>query len=185
MELTNKQNDTFSNLTKDEWLEEIMDEYGDRLTKLSFTYLKDWGRAQEVVQDVFIKCYKMHSTYPDIKYFRSWIYRITINRCKDVLRSSLVKRVIVDSNIFKSVSSQDATPEDKSIKKDEKELLTESILLLPIKYREVVLLFYYENLSIQEIGELLGINQNTIKTRLKRSREVLKNLLESSEINER
>lgn len=184
MELINKQGKTLSDSAKDIWLEEIMNEYGDRLTNLAFSYLKDWGKAQEIVQDVFITCYKMHNILPEIKSFKSWIYRITINRCKDVLRSSFIKRVIVNNNIFISVRSPEPSPEYSTIKKDEDKLLSESILLLPVKYREIILLYYYENLSIQEISILISINQNTIKTRLKRGREMLKTHLESSDVNE-
>ena len=183
MEWTNKYGDTVST-SQDEWLEKIMDEYGERLTKLSFSYLKDWGKAQEIVQDVFITCHKMYDKKSEIQSFKSWIYRVTINRSKDVLRSSLVKRVIVNNSLFSFLSSTEPSPETTSIIRDEHELLSDSVLSLPIKYREVVLLYYYENLSVQEISQLLNMNQNTIKTRLKRSREILKNLLEGSDWNE-
>lgn len=181
----NKGKENFSDLSKEDWIEEIMTEYGDRLTKLSFSYLKDWGRAQEVVQDVFITCYTMYDTFSEINSFKSWVYRVTINRSKDVLRSSYVKRVIVNSSIFKFITATGISTENNSIKKEEQGLLSICVLSLPIKYREVVLFFYYEDLSIQEISHLLKINQNTIKTRLRRGREMLKNLLESSDINER
>ena len=184
MELTNIESKATSETKQDEWLEEIMNEYGDRLTILAFSYLKDWGKAQEVVQDVFVTCYKMYKTTPEIISFKSWIYRVTVNRCKDVLKSSLLKRVIVNNSLFAILRSPEPSPEHTSIKKDERELVSEGVLSLPIKYREVIILYYYENLSILEISELLKTNQNTIKTRLKRSKAILKTLLESSDIND-
>jgi RNA polymerase sigma factor (sigma-70 family) len=170
-----------SELDKDNLLERIMDEYGERLTKLSYHYVRDWGQAQEVVQDVFVSCYKHIDKYDHINSYKSWIYRVTINKCKDKLRSSLLKRFIFNNEIFKNMNSMEPTPEDQVLKDKEAEFLSECVLSLPIKYREVIILFYYEELSIDEISSLLNMNPNTIKTRLKRSRDLLKNLLESGE----
>jgi RNA polymerase sigma factor (sigma-70 family) len=72
-------------------------------------------------------------------------------------------------------------PEEKVLKDREDEFLSKCVLSLPVKYREVIILFYYEEMSINEISSLLDMKQNTIKTRLKRSRDLLKNLLESGE----
>lgn len=176
--LTNLENESFTGLNEEQWLEEIMDQYGDQLVKLSYSYLRDWGKAQEVVQDVFFISYKQYDTYPEIKSFKAWIYRVTINRCKDVLKSSWIKRVIVNNSIFQFLSSKEFSPEMMSLKKNAYEQLAQSVLSLPVKYREVIHLFYYEDLSVQEISVLLKINQNTIKTRLKKGREILGDILE-------
>lgn len=176
--LSNLENKFITGLNEEQWLEEIMDQYGDQLVKLSYSYLRDWGKAQEVVQDVFFICYKQYHTYPEIKTFKAWIYRVTINRCKDVLKSSWIKRVIVNNSIFEFLSSKEFSPEMVSLKKNAYEQLAISVLSLPVKYREVIHLFYYEDLSVQEISALLKINQNTIKTRLKKGREILGNILD-------
>jgi RNA polymerase sigma factor (sigma-70 family) len=178
MVLADLANESFPELNEELWLEEIVDQYGDQLTKLSYSYLRDWGKAQEVVQDVFFISYKHYDTYPEIKSFKAWIYRVTINRCKDVLKSSWVKRVIVNNSVFQFLSSKEFSPEMVSLQKNEYEQLAQSVLSLPVKYREVIHLFYYEDLTVQEISLLLKINQNTIKTRLKRGREILENSLE-------
>ncbi|WP_237721489.1 sigma-70 family RNA polymerase sigma factor [Paenisporosarcina sp. TG20] len=178
------ENESFSGLNEEQWLEEIMDQYGDRLTKLSYSYLHDWGRAQEVVQDVFLICYKQYDTYLDIKSFKAWIYRVTINRCKDVLKSSWINRVVVKNSFFQFLSSKGDSPEMESLQKNSYEELAQSVLALPVKYREVIHLFYYEDLSVQEMSVLLKINQNTIKTRLSRGREMLGNILERGDSDE-
>nr|WP_279577067.1 sigma factor [Planococcus ruber] len=59
-------------INKDQWLKDLTDEYGDRLTKLSYSYLRDWGKAQEIVQDVFITCYQQYDTYRDIQSYKAW-----------------------------------------------------------------------------------------------------------------
>lgn len=174
-----------SQTEKDEWLETIMEEYGENLTRLSFSYLRDWGMAEEVVQDVFVKIYKNYDTYEEIGSFKSWIYRIAINRCKDVLRSSLFKRVVVQSQFFQFLDSKERTPEVQLVVKGEDADLINAVLALPMKYREVILLFYFEEMSNREIGNLLGVKENTVKTRLSRGREKLRLMLERCEFDGR
>nr|WP_256942576.1 sigma-70 family RNA polymerase sigma factor [Bacillus sp. OV166] len=163
---------------KDMWFEKIMDEYGDRLTKLSYNYTKDWNLAEDIVQDVFITCYKEYENIDKIVSFKAWIFRITINKCKDLLKSSIFKRVVTNSNLLTLIKSSELSPEMAIMKSGEEEFLSTCVLELPIKYREVITLYYYEELSIEEISEILKINRNTIKTRLNRARMKLKALLE-------
>jgi RNA polymerase sigma factor (sigma-70 family) len=163
---------------KDAWFEKIMDEYGDRLTKLSYNYTKDWSLAEDIVQDVFITCYKEYENFDKIVSYKAWIFRITINKCKDLLKSSIFKRVVTNSNLLLLNKSSELSPEMSIIKSSEEEFLATCVLLLPIKYREVITLYYYEELSIEEISEILKINRNTIKTRLNRARMKLKALME-------
>lgn len=179
MKNNNREIDLATN--QDEWLEIIMEHYGERLTKLSYNYLKDWNLAEDVVQDVFITCYQQHDRIHRITSFKSWIYRITINRCKDVLKSASFKKVMINSSLFQLFTSKDLTPELAMIKRSEEEELSLCVLALPVKYREVMILHYYEGLAIQDIQEILKLNQNTVKTRLNRGREKLKNLIERSE----
>ncbi|WP_026674809.1 sigma-70 family RNA polymerase sigma factor [Alkalihalobacterium bogoriense] len=168
---------------KDIWLEKIMEEYGERLTKLAYNYVKDWSLAQDVVQDVFVTCYQKYDEVESILSVKSWIYRITINRCKDIIKSSLFQRVIVNSSLFSVFKSKEVGPDMEIIRKDEQELLSLSVLSLSIKYREILILYYYEELSIDEISELLHLNANTVKTRLTRGRGKVKQWLERGGFN--
>ena len=170
---------------QDEWLEQLMDQYGNKLTNLAFSYLKDWGRAQEVVQDVFVTCYHRSHQLEEIRSIEAWLYRITINRCKDVLKSSWFKRVIVGSRLFQFLQSKEPTPQEHMLQNSEDEQLAQCVLELPLTYREVILLYYYEDLTVPEISELLDINQNTLRTHLKRGREKLAQLLEGGDQDER
>lgn len=174
------------NLPEEEiWLSGLMDEFGERLTKLSFSYLKDWGKAQEVVQDVFLTCYKKRHQVLELDSIESWLYRVTVNRCKDVLRTSWFKKVIVNNELFHYQKSNQPTPEIASITKSDNEKLVELVLALPVKYKEVILLFYYDDLSIEEISYVLKTNPNTVKTRLKRGRESLMKNVERNDFLER
>lgn len=160
------------------WFEEIMDEFGEKLTKLAYTYVKDWKIAEDLIQDVFIICYMQYEDLEAITSFKSWIYRITINKSKDVLKSSSIRRVIMNPNLFQFFRTKDLSPEMVMIKRSEEELLSLCVLALPLKYREVISLYYYEELQIEEISKILKMNRNTIKTRLNRARSKLKTMME-------
>lgn len=174
----------FSRINQEQWLSELIDEYGDRLTKLAYSYLRDWGKAQEIVQDVFLTCYQQYDTYEEIQSYKAWIYRITINRCKDVLKSSWARRVVVNNSLFQFLRSKEPSPESATLQKDEDVQLAQKVMELSVKYREIIHLHYYEELSVQEISQLLKINQNTVKTRLKRGRGLLESTMERGEWNE-
>jgi RNA polymerase sigma factor (sigma-70 family) len=160
-------------LNKDAWLESAMDNYGDAITKLAYHYVRDWGRAEDIAQDVFI------SAYQNIDYFKgkssekTWIYRIAVNRCKDILKSSGFRRTILSRFDFLQTKSTE-TPELTVVQRDTSHVLIKCLFELPAKYREVILLFYYDELSLLEVSEILGIKIDTVKTRLRRARGRLK-----------
>ncbi|MCA0147276.1 sigma-70 family RNA polymerase sigma factor [Rossellomorea vietnamensis] len=164
--------------SRDAWLERIMDEYGERVTKLAYNYVKDWGMAEDIVQEVFITCFRHYEKIDEIISFKAWIYRLAINRSKDVLKSSAFRRVVMNSSLYSIFTSKEPLPDMGLVKRSEEEILSRSVLDLPLKYREVIILYYYEECSIEEIKGLLGLNGNTIKTRLNRGRTKLKSSLE-------
>ena len=161
-----------NDIARSEWLTHLMNEYGNRLTKLAYTYVKDVGKAQEIVQDVFVTCYEQYEKVRHIEKIKPWLYRVTINRAKDVLRSSWVKRVLLHNALVDEQITPSLT-EETIIRNDEQTMLFHMILSLPVKYHEVILLFYYEDCSIDDIAKTLNVNPNTIKTRLKRGRSLL------------
>ncbi|KAF0822992.1 sigma-70 family RNA polymerase sigma factor [Cytobacillus firmus] len=163
---------------RDTWLEMIMDEYGERLTKLAYNYVKDWKLAEDIVQDIFITSYQNFDKIDELTSFKSWIYRLAINRSKDVLKSHGFRKVVLNSSLFSLFSSKELPPEKELLKRSEEEFLAFCVLSLPVKYREVVTLYYYEECSIEEIQGLIRVNQNTIKTRLSRGRMKLKKMME-------
>ncbi|MEO4052137.1 sigma-70 family RNA polymerase sigma factor [Solibacillus sp. CAU 1738] len=168
--------------TQEQWLDLLMNTYGEPLTKLAFTYVRDWGKAQEIVQDVFITCYTQYHKRHTIKSYKAWIYRITINRAKDHYRTAWFKRVVVMNNWFHHKVAPGLTIENQMIQQEADTTLSHAVLDLDAKYREVILLYYYEELAVKDIAHILNCSENTVKTRLKRGREQLKNKLEGSGI---
>ncbi|WP_107839657.1 sigma-70 family RNA polymerase sigma factor [Metasolibacillus meyeri] len=164
--------------TPEAWLDNLMDTYGLALTKLAYSYVQDWGKAQEIVQDVFLTCYEQYNKRHTIQSYKAWIYRITINRAKDYYRTAWFKRIIVKNSGFDQQLPTQPPVEQFLIQQESNAALAYAVLTLPTKYREVILLYYYEELSVYEIATILQCNDNTVKTRLKRARDKLKILLE-------
>lgn len=165
---------------KEEIIEIVMDQYGEQLIRFIYTYVKDWGKAEDIIQEVMVTCFKKLDTFRGESSFKTWIYRIAINRSKDYLRSWSFRNISVTDLLHRFVN-KDLTnsPESELLKKNNREEIAKLVLSLPVKYREVLLLFYYEELSIFEICELLMEKESTIKTRLHRARLLLKERITS------
>ncbi|AHN22379.1 sigma-70 family RNA polymerase sigma factor [Lysinibacillus varians] len=170
---------------KDFLLEKMMIEYGDELVRLAFSYVKDTEIAKDMVQNTFIKCYKNVDTFRYDAHIKTWLYRITINECKDYLKSWHFKMVQVKSFIHETAKSIYPSTEKTVIDKYNNEELKDTIFSLPKVYREVVYLYYYESLKTDEIAEVLDIPMNTVKTRLRRAKQRLESMIKEAELNGR
>ena len=156
---------------------DLIDQNGEGLLRLAYTYVKNQQAAEDVVQDVFMRAYEKRDDFKGQSSYKTYLYRMTINRCYDHLRSWSYKNVQISNKLALIFHGEDTT-ENTAIIKDEKFMLGKEILSLPLKYREVLVLYYYKELSVDEIANILKCSPNTIKTRLKRAREKLKLQLE-------
>ena len=168
---------------KDFLLEKIMIDYGNELVRLAFSYVKDAEIAKDLVQNTFIKCYKSLESFRFDAQIKTWLYRITINECKDYLKSWHYKMVQVKSFINETTKSIIPSTEKIVIEKHNKEEIKDTIFSLPKVYREVVYLYYYDSLTSEEIASVLGIPVNTVKTRLRRAKQRLGSLIKEAEVN--
>lgn len=159
-------------------IDEIMNKYGQEVLQLVYSYVNNKEIAEDVTQDIFVKCYKSLHTYKGKSNVKTWLWRIAINQCKDYLKSWYNKKVIVTEDDFTYMESQKESVEQTVIQNAEDRELASAVMSLPIKYREVIYLFYYEELSIKEVATVIEVKENTIKTRLKKAKELLKKGLE-------
>jgi RNA polymerase sigma-70 factor (ECF subfamily) len=160
-----------------------MIEHGNDVLYLAYSYVKDRSIAEDLAQEVFLSAYIHLDTFQFHASIKTWLFRITVNRCKDYLKSWSYKTTIVTNVIEFALG----TPREKEtvkilIDKDEKARLAEIIFSLPLKYREVIYLFYFEEMSLNEITGLLNVNINTLKSRMKRAKEILKKEMEKGGI---
>ena len=170
---------------KDFILEKVMIEYGNELVRLAFSYVKDTESAKDMVQNTFIKCYKNLDSFRFDAQIKTWLYRITINECKDYLKSWNYKMVQVKSFINETAKSISPSTEKIVIDKYNNEEIKDTIFSLPKVYREVVYLYYYDSLTTEEIAKVLDIPVNTVKTRLRRAKQRLEPMIKEAELNER
>lgn len=170
---------------KDFLLEKVMIEYGNELVRLAFSYVKDTGIAKDMVQNTFIKCYKNLDSFRFDAQIKTWLYRITINECKDYLKSWNYKMVQAKSFINETAKSIFPSTEKTVIDKYSHEEMKENIFSLPKVYREVIYLYYYDSLNTEEIANVLEISVNTVRTRLRRAKQRLESVLKEAELHER
>lgn len=146
----------------------LVAEYGDSLLRMCFLYLKDIHLAEDAVQETFVKVYKNYAAFDQKCSEKTWMMRIAINVCKNYLRSSWWKRIDTDA-VLENFPAAEPDEQD--------ETLIYRIMELPPKYKEVILLHYYQEMKVREISETLGIPEGTVSVRLKRARERLKSKL--------
>lgn len=173
---------SFNYINNKEKLAWLMAEYGDVLVRLAFTYVRCRETAEDIVQEVFIKCYQKLDDFRGESSYKSWLYRITINTCKDYLKSWTFRNVKISNYITSLVKSQKSS-ETEYLIQEENYFISQCVISLPLKYREIIIFYYYEGLSINEISVLLNINQNTVKSRLLRGRDAVRKLLKEGGFN--
>ncbi|OLS38479.1 hypothetical protein BTR25_14850 [Bacillus sp. MRMR6] len=153
----------------------LMKEYGEEIKRLIYTYTKSWSSADDLSQEVFVSVYLHLDKFERKSYIRSWIYSIAINRCKDYLKSWHYRNMqLLEKLPLGKAASATEIPEHHLLMEDASREMMQRIFSLPIKYRELIILYYYKELSVKEISELLQLSESVIKTRLHRGREKLR-----------
>lgn len=158
-------------------IETLIRQYGNDVLRTAYMYVKDMHSAEDIFQDVFIKVNQKLSTFEGSSSIKTWIIRITINTCKDYLKSAWSRRVVPMME-YEEDAIVSETDYDDVEKQDTKELIKKSVLSLPDKYKDIVLCVYYQDMSITEAANTLHIAEGTAKSRLSRARQRLKALLE-------
>ena len=160
---------------REEKLCRLMAQYKTDLMHMSFVYLRDAALAEDAVQETFVKAYNNMDAFRGDSSEKTWLMRIAINTCKDMRRASWFRYV------DRSVTLDDLPEPAQPIRMEDDTLMIE-IMKLPRKLMEVVLLYYYQGMSIREIADSLSLAVSTVSTRLKHAREKLRNSLEGGHI---
>lgn len=161
---------------KESAMNEIMKIYTKKVYLLAYSFVKDQGMAEDISQEVFIKCYKHLHQFRGDSSIKTWIYRITVNSSKDFIKKRNFHLLKFPLSFFERFTDKNE-PEREILNHFENEELIQAIFQLSSKYREVIVLYYFHELKIEEVGAALGINPNTVKTRLARGRLALKDKL--------
>ncbi|WP_301109920.1 sigma-70 family RNA polymerase sigma factor [Sporosarcina sp.] len=156
---------------RDQLLYEAMNEHGDYLLRVVFAVVKDEQRAEDIVQEVFVRYYLHLDSFEGRSSVKTYLYRIAMNECKNVFKSWSHRKLVI-SDLFRHVLVSNETPEEEVLLAESSSHVAQMVEVLPIKYREVIWLYYYAELSVSEIGEVLDSPVNTVKTRLARGRKL-------------
>ena len=169
-------------------IEKIMDDYGDGVKRLVYTYVKNEADTDDVTQEVFLTIYQKLDSYKGESSFKSWLYAIAINESKDHLRSwkyrseRLIEKLKETSHTWGAYHERE-NPLNHILKQSESEELFSELMNLSLKYREVLILYYFKELSTKEIAYALNLKEATIRTRLSRGREKLKSIVQGGKTN--
>lgn len=144
----------------------LFQEYHDHLYRLAVSYLRNKADAEDIVQDVMLQVIRKQPQFNDREHERAWLFRVTINLCKNKLKKKPQQDYDQLSELFGEELTEDLT------------YLWEAVGKLPQNYREALHMFYYENYKTKEIAKVLGKNENTVRSDLARGREKLKAILE-------
>ena len=158
-------------------IETLMRQYGNDVLRTAYMYVKDVHTAEDIFQDVFIKVNQKLSTFEGNSSIKTWLIRITINTCKDYLKSAWNRRVVPMMEYQEDAIVSESDYEEVE-KQDTNQLVKNTVLSLPEKYRDVVLCVYFQDMTITEAAKTLGIAEGTAKSRLSRARLRLKEVLE-------
>ncbi|MGE7640488.1 RNA polymerase factor sigma C [Bacillus sp. AFS094228] len=159
-------------------LDEMMSLYGQDILQLVYSYIKDAVVAEDLTQEIFIKCYKALPTYNQQSNIRTWLWRIAINHCKDYRKSWYFRKVSTAEEEQEWTSSDNV--EEEVIQQDEDRQLAVAVMELPIQYRELIYLHYFQEMKLKEISDITGVKLGTVKTRMRQAKRRLKTYWEES-----
>ena len=153
-------------------VEKMIEQYQKHVFAAAFSICQNIADADDVVQDTFLKYHCSKKEFSSHEHIKAWLLRVAINKAKDHARSFWKKNTVSIEELMM------ASPENEALtlsQKDEGIRILENVMKLPTKYRIVIHLFYYDDLSVAEIAKVLGISSSNVKTRLSRARNMLKN----------
>ena len=141
--------------------------YMDNVFTVAFNYFRDPSDADDIVQEVLLKLLKSDVEFESDEHIRNWLLKVAVNQCRKVSVSSWFRKNMPLQEYAESLRYED--PEESA--------LFFAVMGLPKKYRVVIHLFYYEDYSTAEIAKMLEMNESTVRTRLRRARLKLKEVL--------
>lgn len=147
----------------------VYERQADRVYKICCFYLGNPADAQDAVQNIFIRLLEKKIAFRDGQHEMAWFYTVARNHCRDILRSGQRKKQLV-SDAFSEAAAQQAESAGNPY-------LQQALRRLPVKQKEVLYLYYYEEYSIREISALLKRKESTIQTQLAAGRKKLKTQL--------
>lgn len=162
------------NETNEERLCRLMTDYKNDLMRMCCVWLMDAAQAEDAVQETFVKAYRAMASFRGECSEKTWLMRIAVNTCKSMRRSwwsRMVDRSVTPDmlcDLYPAVMNEELS-------------LMEEVLRLPPSEKDVILLYYYQNMDVRETAQALGVSVSTVSTRLKKARTRLRGMLEEGD----
>ncbi len=172
--------DTLS-LSAAECFEQVMEFYMPMVYRIAFTRLANRGDAEDVTQEVFLRYFRAGITYQSEEHRKAWLIRCAVN-CANSAAGSAWNRHRAAGDVLDNLSEQNGEAgysdcEESFEKTERRTAVLNAVMRLPDKYRTVIHLFYFEDMSITQISGATGLGESTVKSQLSRARKLLKPLL--------
>lgn len=157
----------------------LIDRYSARLHSTAYSYTHNYEESRDLVQEILIKSYKSLSSYKAEAKFSTWLYRIAVNCCIDWYRRAKSKAPTTtwscdDGTILDKLTTEADGPEEGLLRQEHNETIRNALDKIPEIYKTVLILYYFEELKVQEICSILDSPRRTIETRLYRAKGILK-----------
>ena len=153
------------------WLDEAITRWEKQLLRLCFAYLCDTALAEDAVQETFFKAWKSYDRFRGEAEEKTWLTRIAINTCKDLLKSAWARNT--DRSVTPELLPEGAVPFE-----ERDDTVTRAVMSLPPKLREATLLRWYQGLTLDEMVKVMRLPRSTVNYRLKKAKTMLKSELE-------
>ena len=162
-------------------LESMMRTYGNVVLRTAYMYVKDIHTAEDIFQEVFIKADRNKEGFRGESSVKTWLIRITVNACKDYLKSAYNRRVTPLQEFQENVMTSE-NDFDGIERKETQQEVRNAVMSLPENHRDVVLCVYFQGMTVPEAAKALGLAEGTVKSRLSRAKDKLKQLLEGRSV---
>jgi RNA polymerase sigma-70 factor (ECF subfamily) len=166
-----------SNQNQNERFERLVNQFQASLLRTCYMYLRDQEQAEDAVQETFFKAYRNLGAFRGESAEKTWLMKIAVNTCHDMRKTGWFRHM--DRRVTPEMLPEASVP----FQEFEEGLIVE-VMNLPLRLREVVLLYYYQNMDTNEIAETLGIARSSVSGRLQRARKKLRDVLEGMEVDE-
>lgn len=164
-----------NNTEADKRKEDKIREYYAMIYKFIYIQVKNRTDAQDITQEVFYKYLVGDMQFADAGKEKAWLFTVASNQCKNYWRTGWYQRIF---SLRKEIPEQETSTMEQDYEKREKaSYVVACVKKLPTKYREVIHLFYYEDMSIEKISEITRKKKSTIQTQLDRGRKLLRKMM--------
>jgi RNA polymerase sigma-70 factor (ECF subfamily) len=154
----------------DGFAEAVLRDYADTVYRLALSRLRSKADAEDVFQDVFLRLVKSGKTFESAEHIKAWLIRVTVNCCNKLRGTAWFRHTV-------ALEAADLEGVQTPVETCETSVVYDAVAGLAPKYRTVIHLFYYEDMSVSEIGKALGQRTSTVTSKLTRARKILREKL--------